>query len=87
MTGVIQGHMKPQFHSRRAHSYTPYLSLPVRGVDKNNILRELVIRDEDVVQLVIHGFPGNLETVRCPHKEMQHPGLSTSSHGSQYSIP
>lgn len=55
----------------------PYLSLPVRGVDENDILGELVIGDEDVVQLVIHSFPGNLETPRCPPREMQHPGLST----------
>lgn len=54
----------------RAHN--AYLSLPVRGVDENDILGELVIRDEDVVQLVIHSLPGNLETPGCPHKGTQH---------------
>lgn len=65
----------PQERAGRAHGCIPHLSLPVRGVDKNDILRESVIGDEDVVQLVIYSFPGNLETPRCPHKETQHPGL------------
>lgn len=70
----------------RAHGCIPYLSLPVRGVDENDILWELVIRDEDVVQLVIHSFPGNLETLRYPHKETQHPGLLTPNPGQAWRL-
>lgn len=37
-----------------------HLALPVRGVDQDDVLRELVVRDEDMIQLVVHGFPGDL---------------------------
>lgn len=38
-----------------------YLALPVRSIDKNNVFWQLVIGNQDVIQLVIHCFSGDLE--------------------------
>lgn len=37
-----------------------YLALPVRRVDEDDTIREVVIRYQDVVKLVIHCLSGNL---------------------------
>lgn len=40
----------------------PHLPLPVGGVDKDDALGQPVVGDENVVQLVVHGLPGDLQT-------------------------
>lgn len=35
-------------------------SLPLCGIDEDDVLWEALIRDEDLVQLVVHRLPGNL---------------------------
>lgn len=37
-----------------------HLSLPVCGVDQDDGLRKLIVREQDVVQLIQHRLPGNL---------------------------
>lgn len=37
------------------------LLLPAGGVEEEDVLRQMVIRDEDVVQLVVRGLPGDLQ--------------------------
>lgn len=39
----------------------PYLALPVRCIDKDDVFWQLVIRNQDVIQLIIHCFPGDLQ--------------------------
>lgn len=42
------------------HIKIAHLSLPLHGVDENDALRQAFVRDQDLVQLVIHWLPGNL---------------------------
>lgn len=37
-----------------------HLSLPLHGVDEDDALREALVRDEDLVQLVVNRLPGDL---------------------------
>lgn len=39
-----------------------HLALPVRGVDEDDAVRKMVIRPQDVIQLIINCFTGNLES-------------------------
>lgn len=36
------------------------LALPIGGVDEDDAVREVVIRHQDVVKLVVHGLSGDL---------------------------
>lgn len=40
---------------------SPDLALPVGRVDQHDAVRQVVIRHQDVVQLVVHRLPGDLE--------------------------
>lgn len=53
-------------HSTRRHLYLP---LPVRGVDEDDVFGKLVVGDEDVVKLVIHSLPGDLEAHSPVHTQ------------------
>lgn len=60
--------------SRAAPAHTPpggrrpHLPLPVGGVDEDDVLRQLLVGDQDVVQLVVHGLPGDLRTQARPQQ-------------------
>lgn len=41
-----------------------HLSLPLHGVDQDDALWQAFVRDEDLVQLVIHRLPRNLDQKR-----------------------
>lgn len=42
----------------------PYLPLPVRSIDEDQTLGERRVRQQDLIQLVVHGLPQDLHTQR-----------------------
>lgn len=60
-TGCTMGPHSAVLHDPNSRGCS-YLPLPIRGVDKNDVLRELVIGNKDVIQLIVHSLPGDLQT-------------------------
>lgn len=61
------GGLQPPHPTRPRWGDATHLPLPVGRVDEDDVLRQLVVRDENVVQLVVHGLPGDLQTQVRPH--------------------
>ncbi len=56
------------FMSDRQTDRQTDLSLPVSGVDQDDGIRNLIIREQDVVQLIQDRLPGNLKKHTNTHQ-------------------